>query len=80
MRKEVAMVRKKIDSVNKELKPLGHTVQKKEREYKEALEAFNEKNREKVQLITRLMELVGESEKMRMKKLEELSKNIDSIH
>jgi spore coat protein CotH len=51
-----------------------------EREYKEALEAFNEKNREKVQLITRLMELVGESEKMRMKKLEELSKNIDSIH
>jgi chromosome segregation ATPase len=57
MRKEVAMVRKKIDSVNKELKPLGHTVQKKEREYKEALEAFNEKNREKVQLITRLMEV-----------------------
>lgn len=29
MRKEVALVRKKIDSVNKELKPLGHTVQKK---------------------------------------------------
>ncbi|KAH0878783.1 hypothetical protein HID58_066177, partial [Brassica napus] len=57
MRKEVALVRKKIDSVNKELKPLGHTVQKKEREYKEALEAFNEKNREKVQLITKLMEL-----------------------
>ncbi|CAF1921990.1 unnamed protein product [Brassica napus] len=41
MRKEVALARKKIDSVNKELKPLGHTVQKKE--YKEALEAFNEK-------------------------------------
>ncbi|KAJ4898329.1 hypothetical protein Rs2_25123 [Raphanus sativus] len=78
MRKEVALVRKKVDSVNKELKPLGLTVQKKEREYKEALEAFNEKNREKVQLITKLMELVGESEKMRMKKLEELSKSIDS--
>ncbi|XP_048226084.1 uncharacterized protein LOC8261241 isoform X3 [Ricinus communis] len=29
MRKEVALVRKKIDAVNKELKPLGHTVQKK---------------------------------------------------
>lgn len=29
MRKEVAVVRKKIDSVNKELKPLGHTCQKK---------------------------------------------------
>ncbi|CAN6809818.1 unnamed protein product [Brassica oleracea] len=80
MRKEVALVRKKVDSVNKELKPLSLTVQKKEREYKEALEAFNEKNREKVQLITKLMELVGESEKMRMKKLEELSKNVDSVH
>ncbi|XP_041025035.1 ankyrin repeat domain-containing protein 30A-like isoform X1 [Juglans microcarpa x Juglans regia] len=72
MRKEVASVRKKIDAVNKELKPLGHTCQKKEKEYKEALEAFNEKNKEKVQLITRLMELVGESERLRMKKLEEL--------
>lgn len=29
MRKEVSVVRKKIDSVNKELKPLGSTVQKK---------------------------------------------------
>lgn len=29
MRKEVAQVRKKIDAVNKELKPLGHTCQKK---------------------------------------------------
>lgn len=79
MRKEVAIVRKRIDSVNKELKPLGHTCQKKEKEYKDALEAFNEKNREKVQLITRLMELVSESERLRMKKLEELSKNIDSL-
>ncbi|GAU16046.1 hypothetical protein TSUD_339170 [Trifolium subterraneum] len=52
MRKEVAVVRKRIDSVNKELKPLGHTCQKK---------------------------LVGESERLRMKKLEELSKNIDSM-
>lgn len=36
MKKEVSVVRKKIDSVNKELKPLGQTCQKKEREYKEA--------------------------------------------
>lgn len=28
-----------------------------EKEYKEALEAFNEKHKEKVQLITRLMEV-----------------------
>ncbi|KAK6139907.1 hypothetical protein DH2020_026352 [Rehmannia glutinosa] len=82
MKKEVSVVRKKIDAVNKELKPLGQTCQKKEREYKEALEAFNEKNKEKVQLITRLMEvrqLVSESERMRLKKLEELSKNIETI-
>ncbi|CAI9780203.1 unnamed protein product [Fraxinus pennsylvanica] len=78
MRKEVSLVRKKVDSVNKELKPLGQTCQKKEREYKEALEAFEEKNKEKVQLITRLMELVSESEKTRMKKLEELSKNLET--
>ncbi|KAG8376678.1 hypothetical protein BUALT_Bualt09G0088900 [Buddleja alternifolia] len=79
MKKEVSVVRKKIDSVNKELKPLGQTCQKKEREYKEALEAFNDKNKEKVQLITRLMELVSESERLRLKKLEELSKNIETI-
>ncbi|XP_058739084.1 uncharacterized protein LOC131610993 isoform X1 [Vicia villosa] len=82
MRKEVSVVRKRIDSVNKELKPLGISCQKKEKEYKDALEAFNDKNREKVQLITKLMEidqLVSESERLRMKKLEELSKNIDSM-
>ncbi|KAK7312634.1 hypothetical protein VNO77_36640 [Canavalia gladiata] len=80
LRKEVAIVRKKIDSVNKELKPLGQTCQRKEREYKEALEAFNEKNKEKSQLVTKLMELVTESERLRMRKLEELSKNVDTLH
>nr|DAD28753.1 TPA_asm: hypothetical protein HUJ06_030221 [Nelumbo nucifera] len=79
MKKEIGLLRKKIDGVNRELKPLGQTCQKK-KEYKEALEAFNEKNREKAQLITKLMELLSESEKLRMKKLEELSKNIDSLH
>ncbi|KFK24830.1 hypothetical protein AALP_AA8G030600 [Arabis alpina] len=77
MRKEVTLVRKKIDSLDKELKPLGNSVQKKETEYKDALEAFNEKNKEKVELITKLQELEGESEKFRFKKLEEISKNID---
>ncbi|KAK4725142.1 hypothetical protein R3W88_027921 [Solanum pinnatisectum] len=79
MKKDVQTVRKRIDVVNKELKPLGQTCQKKEKEYKEALEAFNEKHKEKVQLISRLMELVGESEKMRLKKLEELSKSIETL-
>ncbi|KGN64906.1 uncharacterized protein LOC101203874 [Cucumis sativus] len=79
MRKEVSFIRKKIDLVNKELKPLGLTCQKKEREYKEVLDLFNEKNKEKSQLVSKLMELVNESEKLRMKKLEELSKNIDIL-
>ncbi|XP_021716868.1 uncharacterized protein LOC110684729 [Chenopodium quinoa] len=79
MRKDVSVVRKRIDVVNKELKPLGTNVQKKEKEYKDALDAFNEKNKEKVQLINKLVELVGESERLRMKKLEELSKSVDSM-
>ncbi|KAG7947615.1 hypothetical protein I3843_14G103700 [Carya illinoinensis] len=79
MRREVALVRKRIDVVNKELKPLGQSCQKKEREYKEALEVFNEKSREKSQLVSKLMELVGESEKLRLRKLEELSKNVDTL-
>ncbi|EOA28004.1 hypothetical protein CARUB_v10024181mg [Capsella rubella] len=76
MRKEVLMIRKKIDSVYKELKPLSYSVQKKQREYKEAVDVFNDKNLEKIQLITKLMELAGESENLRLKKLEELSKSI----
>ena len=70
---------RKIDAINKELKPLGHICEKKEKEYRDALEAFNEKNIEKVQLITKLRELVSESEKTRMKKLEEMSKNIEAL-
>ncbi|KAJ6892578.1 hypothetical protein NC651_025701 [Populus alba x Populus x berolinensis] len=79
LRKDVAIARKKIDMANKELKPLGQSCQKKEKEYKEALEAFNEKNREKAQLVGTLMELLTESEKQRMKKLEELNKIMESI-
>ncbi|KAL2511112.1 Family of unknown function (DUF662) [Abeliophyllum distichum] len=79
MRKEVSLIRKRIDLINRDLRPLGLSCQKKEKEYKEALEAFNEKNREKAQLITKLMELVSESEKLRMKKLEELCKNMESL-
>ncbi|KAL6202862.1 hypothetical protein ACLB2K_026566 [Fragaria x ananassa] len=79
MRKEVANIRKRIDLVNRDLKPLGQSCQRKEKEYKEAVEALNEKNREKAQLLSRLMELVGESERLRMKKLEELNKHIETL-
>ncbi|KAJ8568451.1 hypothetical protein K7X08_027984 [Anisodus acutangulus] len=77
--KEVTIVRKKIDLVNRELKPLGQSCQRKEKEYKEAVDTFNAKSKEKAQLITKLMELVSESETLRMKKLEELSKHIESL-
>ncbi|KAJ0905643.1 putative RAB6-interacting golgin [Helianthus annuus] len=73
--KEGTIVRKKVDLVNKELKSLGQNCQKKEKEYREAVDAFNEKNKEKAQLIARLMELVNESEMVRMKKIEELNEN-----
>ncbi|XP_050109606.1 uncharacterized protein LOC126588548 isoform X1 [Malus sylvestris] len=106
MRKELAIIRKRIDVIHKELKPLGLSCQRKEKEYKEALEALNEKSREKSQLVSKLMEvsnfhkliyndcyhtlvncaslralyqLVGESERMRMKKLEELNKHFETL-
>nr|XP_017218698.1 PREDICTED: uncharacterized protein LOC108196095 isoform X2 [Daucus carota subsp. sativus] len=78
MRKEVAVVRKKIDITNRDLKLLGQSCQKKEKEYKETLEAFHEKNNEKAKLTTTLVELVKESERLRMSKLEELTKIMNS--
>ncbi|GAA0141700.1 hypothetical protein Leryth_019181 [Lithospermum erythrorhizon] len=79
LRKEVSLVRKRIDLVNRDLKSLGQSCLKKEKEYREVFEAYNDKNKEKSVLLSNLMELVGESEKLRMKKLEELSKNIESL-
>lgn len=76
MRKEVAVICKRVELINRDVKLFGVNCQKKEKEYKEAIEAFNEKNREKGQLIAKLAELVTESEKLRSKKLEELCKNI----
>ncbi|KAJ7974938.1 RAB6-interacting golgin (DUF662) [Quillaja saponaria] len=80
MKKEVAIVRKKIGVANRDLKSLGHSCQKKEKEYKEALEAFHEKNKEKAHLISTLMALQTKNEKMMMQKLEELNKILESIH
>ncbi|KAF3578435.1 hypothetical protein DY000_02034556 [Brassica cretica] len=81
MRKEISAIRKRVDAINRELKPLGQSWQKKEKEFKEALEAYNDKNKEKAMFVSKLVELVTESEKLRMTKLEELSKSIDiSLH
>ncbi|PWA80915.1 hypothetical protein CTI12_AA127900 [Artemisia annua] len=77
VRKELATVRKKVDSVNRELRSLGISCQKKEKEYKEASEALHQKNEERNQLTVALAELVKESDKARMKKLEELNKILE---
>ncbi|XP_011102137.2 uncharacterized protein LOC105180173 [Sesamum indicum] len=78
MRKEVAAVRKRIDLANRDLKSLAQICHKKEKEYKEAMEAFQEKNNEKSQLTCTLVELVNQSEKLRMRKLEELTNIVNS--
>ncbi|XP_006291927.2 uncharacterized protein LOC17887193 [Capsella rubella] len=79
MRKEVGMVRKKIDLANRDIKSLAQSCQKKEKEYKETLEAFNEKNKEKAHLVSMLMELLAESERLRIKKLEEINKTVGTL-
>lgn len=82
MKKEVAAARKKIDTVSRDLKVMDQNCQKKEKEYRGAVEAFNEKSREKAELVTKFMELYSESEKMRTRKLvelEQLSRSIDSL-
>ncbi|KAL5569584.1 hypothetical protein UlMin_026159 [Ulmus minor] len=79
LKKEVGNVRKRIDMANRELKSLGQSCQKKEKEYKEALESLNERSKEKAQLVSTLMELMAESEKLRMQKLQELSKHIVAL-
>ena len=65
-----------VDLIVLELRKLT----KQEKEYKEILEAYNEKSKEKAILVNRLIELVSESERMRMKKLEELNKTVDSLY
>nr|GMD71314.1 ankyrin repeat domain-containing protein 30A-like [Ipomoea batatas] len=77
-RKEVTdRVQAQLGRMEEESKRLAEI--REEKEYKETLDAFNGKSKEKAQLITKLMELVSESERMRMKKLEELSKNVESL-
>ncbi|GJM85149.1 hypothetical protein PR202_ga01575 [Eleusine coracana subsp. coracana] len=58
-RREVDAIRKRIDKVNKQLKPLGKSCLRKEKEYKTCLDAYNEKSSEKVTLVNRLMEVTN---------------------
>lgn len=78
-KKEVADVRKKIESVDRDLKPLKQLCERKEKELKEAVELFNEKNKLKSELVSRLMEIVTSSERQRMQKLDEINKHLESM-
>ncbi|KAI3778374.1 hypothetical protein L2E82_07615 [Cichorium intybus] len=77
MRKDLTIVRKKIDISTRKLRSMRQSCQKKENEYREAMEALHQKSDEKKRLTIILAELVKESEKVRMKKLEELNKILD---
>ncbi|CAN1294324.1 hypothetical protein LINPERPRIM_LOCUS22412 [Linum perenne] len=85
--KEEEIERKKIEVRGKVHAQIGRAEEatkrlaeiRQEREYREAHEAFNEKNKEKTQLLSQLMEMVGESERLRMKKLDELTKHIQTL-
>lgn len=78
-KKEVAEVRKKIECVDRDLKPLKHLCDRKEKELKEATQLFNEKNKHKNELVSRLMEIVTNSERQRMQKLDELNKQLEAM-
>ncbi|XP_024537091.1 actin cytoskeleton-regulatory complex protein pan-1-like isoform X2 [Selaginella moellendorffii] len=76
-RKEVGEIRKKIEAVDRELKPLKQQFDKKE--FKDASKALDDKVKLKASLVSKLMEVVTESEAVRMKKLNELSKSFDDM-
>ncbi|KAL8538802.1 hypothetical protein ACS0TY_000711 [Phlomoides rotata] len=57
MRKEVNNVRRRLEVATRDLKSLAQICQKKEKEYKEALETFQEKSNERAQLTTALVEV-----------------------
>ncbi|CAM6103502.1 unnamed protein product [Calypogeia fissa] len=78
-KKEVAEIRKKIESVDKELRPLQLLCAKREKELKEAVEAHNQKAKIKTELVMQLMEIVTKSEKIRMQKLDELNRHLEAM-
>ncbi|EPS70589.1 hypothetical protein M569_04170, partial [Genlisea aurea] len=77
-RKELSLVRKRLDVAAKELKTLSQICHKKEKEYREAMEAYQERSKEKAQLTAALVELMNQSEKYRMRKLEDFTKLLTS--
>lgn len=78
-KKEVADLRKKIEAVDRELRPMKALCEKKDKELKDALSAYNNKSAQKQELVGRLFEIVTESERMRLEKLEELNRHLQTM-
>ncbi|CAI5949362.1 unnamed protein product, partial [Closterium sp. NIES-64] len=72
-KKEVADLRKRIELVDRELRPMRALVERKEKELKDATTAYNNKNAQKSELVGKLFEIVTESERQRLAKLEEIT-------
>ncbi|CAI5526872.1 unnamed protein product [Closterium sp. Naga37s-1] len=72
-KKEVADLRKRIELVDRELRPMRALVERKEKELKDATTAYNNKNAQKSELVGKLFEIVTESERQRLDKLEEIT-------
>eukprot|EP00270_Netrium_digitus_P019484 TRINITY_DN768_c0_g1_i3.p1 TRINITY_DN768_c0_g1~~TRINITY_DN768_c0_g1_i3.p1 ORF type:complete len:240 (-),score=65.20 TRINITY_DN768_c0_g1_i3:249-968(-) len=78
-RRDVSELRRKIEVVDKELRPLKAICDRKEKELKEAVQLYNEKSQKKTELVGKLFEIVTESEKMRLTKLEELNRYLQAM-
>eukprot|EP00897_Mesotaenium_endlicherianum_P002785 jgi/Mesen1/2534/ME000161S01586 len=78
-RREVADLRKKIEAIDREIRPLKSLCDRKEKELKDAVANYNEKSEKKNELVGKLFELVTESEKMRMEKLEDLNRHLQAM-
>eukprot|EP00245_Coleochaete_scutata_P005796 TRINITY_DN19666_c0_g1_i1.p1 TRINITY_DN19666_c0_g1~~TRINITY_DN19666_c0_g1_i1.p1 ORF type:complete len:228 (-),score=83.76 TRINITY_DN19666_c0_g1_i1:631-1314(-) len=77
-KREVADIRRQIENVDRELRPLKAMCEKKEKELKDAVGHYNEKSKQKTELVGRLMEIVTESERIRLQKLDELNRSLEA--
>lgn len=78
-KKEVAELRKRIEAVDRELRPMKSVVDRKEKELKELSKSVVEKSHQKAELVSQLFDIVTESERVRMAKLEELNRALQAM-
>eukprot|EP00271_Cylindrocystis_brebissonii_P020319 TRINITY_DN6681_c0_g1_i1.p1 TRINITY_DN6681_c0_g1~~TRINITY_DN6681_c0_g1_i1.p1 ORF type:complete len:253 (+),score=45.92 TRINITY_DN6681_c0_g1_i1:335-1093(+) len=78
-RKEVSELRKRIELVDRDLRPIKALCDRKEKELKEAVVTYNDKSAQKTELVGKLFEIVTESERVRIAKLEELNNLLSAM-